>query len=84
MVLMAVRSRPVAAKWSRTFWTVKVRQRYAVRRRRSELTDVSSWPTFGRDHHVLEFLEIKAFARHDIHGMIQHLTCRIGVLDLVP
>ena len=48
------------------------------------LTEVCSGSTFRRDHHVLEFLKIESFTRHYVHGMIQHLTRSIGILDLIP
>lgn len=48
------------------------------------LTEISSWPALGGDHHILEFVKRKALAWHVTHGMIKHLSSGIGILDLVP
>ena len=46
-------------------------------------TNINTWSSFCSDHHILEFIEVEAFARHSVHSMIQHLARGIGIFDLI-
>ena len=84
MVLIAVRSRPVAAKCRRTFWTVVglvsmrlISMAFVL------LTEIDSRPAFRRDHHVFDFMKRKPLAWHSVHGIVKHLAGGISIFNLI-
>lgn len=83
MVLMAVLSRPEAAKCRRTFWTECGQFSTRLKTWLALLTDVDSGSALRGDHHILELVQGETLTRHRIHGVVQHLACSVSVLDLV-
>lgn len=47
------------------------------------LTNVYAWPTVSRDHEILELVQSHVLASTSCNSVVQHLTGRIRVLDLV-
>jgi hypothetical protein len=49
-----------------------------------QLTDVDPGSALGRNHQVLQLVQLEALSGHHAHCMIQHLTGSIGILNFVP
>lgn len=47
------------------------------------LTNIHTRSTVGSNHEIFQFVQVHCLSGTSCYGVVQHLTCSIGVLDLV-